>query len=215
MRREPRSAAETAASSVMGRRCPAAETAASTVTPCSHGHVGRRAGSGFTIIELIVVIGIILVLAGLILATSGYVHNKGARSRAEAEMAAISAALENYKADNGGYAAATGVDAKAAIDFAAYQGASLTLYESLTGDFNHDRATDPGKTSYMSFEPNQLSPADHSAQVAYIKDPFGNSYGYSTINQTDPSKGYNPSFDLWSTAGAVTGSDASKWIKNW
>ena len=34
------------------------------------------------------------------MATSSYVHNKGARSRAEAEIAAMSAALENYKADN-------------------------------------------------------------------------------------------------------------------
>ncbi len=55
----------------------------------------------FTIVELLIVIAIILVLAGLILATSGYVQTKGKRSRAEAEIAAISAALENYKADNG------------------------------------------------------------------------------------------------------------------
>ena len=60
----------------------------------------RRA---FTIVELLVVMAIILVLAGLILATSSYVQNKGARSRAEAEIAAMSAALENYKADNGVY----------------------------------------------------------------------------------------------------------------
>ena len=42
-------------------------------------------------------------LAGLILATSGYVQKKGPRSRAEAEIAALSAALESYKADNGIY----------------------------------------------------------------------------------------------------------------
>ena len=57
----------------------------------------------FTILELLIVIAIIIVLAGLILATSGYVQKKGARSRTEAEIAAISAALENYKADNGIY----------------------------------------------------------------------------------------------------------------
>src|SRR3954463_1288191 len=57
----------------------------------------------FTLIELLVVMAIIIVLAGLILATAGYVQNKGKRSRAEAEIAAISAALENYKADNGVY----------------------------------------------------------------------------------------------------------------
>ncbi len=54
-------------------------------------------------VELLVVIAIILVLAGLVLATSGYVQNKGRRARAEAEIAAMSAALENYKADNGIY----------------------------------------------------------------------------------------------------------------
>src|ERR1700716_839241 len=62
-----------------------------------------RAGGAFTILELLVVISIIIVLAGLILATSGYVQKKAARSRAEAEIAAMSAALESYKADNGIY----------------------------------------------------------------------------------------------------------------
>src|SRR5207237_7513962 len=57
----------------------------------------------FTIIELLVVITIIIILAGLILSTVGYVQKKGARSRAEAEIAAMSAALESYKADNGIY----------------------------------------------------------------------------------------------------------------
>ena len=59
--------------------------------------------NAFTILELLIVISIIIVLAGLILATSGYVQKKGARSRTEAEIAAISAALENYRADNGIY----------------------------------------------------------------------------------------------------------------
>ena len=68
------------------------------------GRWGRDEGA-FTVVELLVVMSIILVLAGLILATSSYVHNKGARSRAEAEIAAMSAALENYKADNGIYPA--------------------------------------------------------------------------------------------------------------
>src|SRR5256885_6882424 len=64
----------------------------------------RAAGAtAFTIIELLVVIAIIIILGGLILSTVGYVQKKGARSRAEAEIAAMSAALESYKADNGIY----------------------------------------------------------------------------------------------------------------
>src|SRR5205823_12551701 len=59
--------------------------------------------AAFTILELLVVITIIITLAGLVLATIGYVQKKGARSRAEAEIAAMSAAAESYKADNGVY----------------------------------------------------------------------------------------------------------------
>src|SRR5258707_11100352 len=62
-----------------------------------------RAEGAVTIIELLVVIIIILILAGLILSISSYVQNKGARARAETEIAAMSAALESYKADNGIY----------------------------------------------------------------------------------------------------------------
>ena len=58
---------------------------------------------GFTILELIIVIAIIAILAGLILNTAGYIQKKGASSRAETEIAALTVALENYKADNGDY----------------------------------------------------------------------------------------------------------------
>jgi len=181
-------------------------------------HSSFRVASGFTIIELTVVIGIVLVLAGLILATSSYVYHKGARARAEAEIAAISAALENYEADNGVYILATSVDAQKQGDPTSYKAASLLLYESLTGDFDNNRSTDSGQASYLSFKPSQLSPGDQTANVTFIKDPFGNSYGYSTINSTDPTKGYNPTFDLWSTAGTVdttNNPNSSSWIKNW
>ena len=177
----------------------------------------------FTIVELLVVMAIILVLAGLVLGTSSYVHNKGARSRAEAEIAALSAALENYKADNGAYPGATATDTldpKAAIDSTAYQASTLALYKMISGDPSGNRQSDPTKTAYFAFKSNQLAPTDETQNVQYIKDPFGNSYGYSTKSQADvaagnPPGGYNPTFDLWSTAGATAGNDQSKWIKNW
>ena len=58
---------------------------------------------GYTLIELLIVIAIIAILASLVLSAAGYVQKKGARSRAEAEIAAVGAALESYKADNGDY----------------------------------------------------------------------------------------------------------------
>ena len=59
--------------------------------------------SAFTLIELIVVTAVIIILTGLVLSTVGYVQKKGARARAETEIAAMSAACESYKADNGVY----------------------------------------------------------------------------------------------------------------
>jgi type II secretory pathway pseudopilin PulG len=173
---------------------------------------------GYTIVELLIVMTIILVLVGLILATSGYVHNKGARSRAEAEIAAMSAALENYKADNGVYPADISVNARNQGNPTQYQTASTTLYQKLIGDINGDGQPDTGASAYMTFKPNQLG---GSGATQFIKDPFSNSYGYSTIYGTDATKGYNPTFDLWSTSNLTTNPPPTndtitpRWVKNW
>ena len=188
-------------------------------------HSSFRAAGAFTIIELLIVMAIILVLAGLILATSNYVQKKGYRSRAEAEIAAISAALENYKADNGVYPSAADTNALKPNTMgdptnAKYTNASLALYKLISGDADNDANRIPESKSYFGFKPNQLSPNNQTAAVLFIKDPFGNSYGYSTVKASLPSgvDGYNPTFDLWSTSGAIDGSsspDQSQWIKNW
>ena len=186
----------------------------------------RAAGaSAFTVVELLIVMAIILVLAGLILATSGYVQKKGYRSRAEAEIAAISAALENYKADNGIYPRNSTTDTlkpntKGDPTQSEYKNASLALYKLISGDVDNDASRIAESKAYFNFKPNQLSPASQNLAVTYIKDPFGNSYGYSTVKASAPggSDGYNPTFDLWSTGGNVDPADLpnqSQWIKNW
>ncbi len=182
----------------------------------------RKRAAGFTIVELLVVMTIILVLAGLVLGTSGYVHNKAARSRAEAEIVAISSALESYKADNAAYPAGSAsdtLDARTATpDFAKYQAASAILYQGLTGDADGDGKTDAAGKSYITLKTNQLG---GSGTTTYVMDPFGNSYGYSTAGQvaitagTPQTVGYNPTFDLWSTAGSSTSDGQTGWGKNW
>jgi hypothetical protein len=95
------------------------------------------------------------------------------------------------------------------------------LYKELSGDPTGNRV--PTGKSYFSFKPNML-PKDQAQAVIAIADPFGHRYGYSTAYQASPSKGYNPTFDLWSTAGTGTGSTPipspapipqDQWIKNW
>jgi prepilin-type N-terminal cleavage/methylation domain-containing protein len=186
---------------------------------------GRRTDRAFTLVELLVVTVIILILGGLILATSSYVQTKGKRSRAEAEIAAMSAALENYKADNGMYPSAPDTDslkpnAMGDPTSANYTKASLALYKLLSGDADNSMDRSAESKSYFAFKPNQLSPTTQTLAVTCIRDPFGNSYGYSTVKASAPAgiDGYNPTFDLWSTAGTSDGSptpNQSQWIKNW
>jgi prepilin-type N-terminal cleavage/methylation domain-containing protein len=187
------------------------------------------ARGAFTLIELIVVVTVIVILTGLVLSTVGYVQKKAARSRAETEIAAMAAALESYKADNGIYAfnsATNTLDARTNIDPSSYPSASLLLYEQLAGDSAHNRQ--PSGKSYFTFKPKMLYPDDQTQNVQYIRDPFGNSYGYSTAGnpQVNPTPagtpGYNPTFDLWSTAGVAPSPtpvpptrQQDLWIKNW
>jgi len=178
--------------------------------------------SAVTIIELLVVIIIILILAGLILSISSYVQNKGARARAETEIAAMSAALESYKADNGIYprvvdGSTDTLDARTSFNPSNYKDASLYLFTELSG-LNTSQQPVANKKSYFTFRAQMLghNPGDN-VTVAYIRDPFGNSYGYSTANQKDSGKGYNPTYDLWS-AGSIaspTPTPPAAWIKNW
>ena len=97
--------------------------------------------------------------------------------------------------------------------------ASLYLYTQLGGDLTGNQQ--PTVKSYFTFKPQMLA-MDSNGLVTAIKDPFGYSYGYSTSIQADPTHGYNPTFDIWSTAGLTnnppsTGTDTitPQWIKNW
>jgi type II secretory pathway pseudopilin PulG len=187
--------------------------------------------NAFTLIELIVVTTVIIILTGLVLSTVGYVQKKGARARAETEIAAMSAACENYKADNAIYPTSpdtNALNAQSVGNPCGYQAASLYLYKQLSGDMNAN--FQPTAKSYFTFKPNMLGTSPSATTdacgntltpttVSYIRDPFGNIYGYSTIDNPvanpNPTPGYNPTFDLWSTAGLTSGTDSTQWIKNW
>jgi type II secretory pathway pseudopilin PulG len=198
----------------------------------------KRRYNAFTLIELILAVGIIIVLTGLVLSTAGYARKKAARARAGTEIAAMSAACESYKADNGIYVRGpaasmtvgnTLIPANATDILNARQNGnpnspsfgntSLYLYTQLSGDLSG--LQQPTNKSYFTFKPQMLS-IDNNGFVTAIKDPFGNSYGYSTIQAAtqDTTKGYNPTFDLWSTVGLTQdpGSPDTitpQWTKNW
>jgi type II secretion system protein G len=140
--------------------------------------------SGFTLIELLVVIAIIAILAGLTLSTLGYVNRKGAESRARAEVAALSAAIESYK-----------------IDFGAYPSNQTVLFQELTGNAS---AVNKSKV-YFEPTPNITTNMTNGPFI----DPWGMAYQYRT-NAT-VNVGF---FDLWSYAGNSNNANSNNWIRN-
>lgn len=149
----------------------------------------RSKTGGFTLIELLVVIAIIAILAGLLLSTAGYIQRKGASSRAEAEITALTVALENYKADNGDYPPGDnviGANAPSSNNFL------LTNLMPSTGKI------------YFEFNKTMTNAAGN------VVDPFGENYGYKYPGDTNRS-GTN-FFDLFSRCAS---SSTNQWKVNW
>jgi prepilin-type N-terminal cleavage/methylation domain-containing protein len=115
----------------------------------------HKVADAFTLIELLVVIAIVAILAALALSTLGYVNKKGAESRARAEVAALSAAIESYK-----------------LDYGTYPSDVAVLYRELTGSGGSGAIN----TNKVYFEP-QVG-MTNSATGPFI-DPWGTAYGYS------------------------------------
>src|SRR6266542_6267996 len=152
---------------------------------CVKRRTKGRYNVAFTLIELIVVITVIVILTGLVLSTVGYAQKKGARARAETEIAAMSAACESYKADNGIYPRDTTnntTDNLAALtasptpdprptsydpNDSRYTAASFYLYAQLSGNPSGDRSTYTQRT-YFQFKPNMLLPPGGTGIVTAI-----------------------------------------------
>jgi len=62
-----------------------------------------RSTSGFSLLELMIVVTVIAILAGLTLAAMSGVNQRAARDRTKGEIAAIVNALESYKMQHGVY----------------------------------------------------------------------------------------------------------------
>jgi prepilin-type N-terminal cleavage/methylation domain-containing protein len=219
---------------------------------------------GFTLVELLVVMAVIIILASLVLSLIPYVNKKIARTTTTGQLKALASALEAYKADNGIYpndalmSGGAGTYSRGCTDTlnaqtngdptkSVYINAGLVLYRALSGDRNLDRSVNSSDqtidltgtntltpplttvpTQYYTVDPSMLLPSGGTGTVTAFIDAFGYSFGYSTICQgdvavsgsTSPGDGYNPTYDLWSTAGVVSSAANTttiqlQWIGNW
>lgn len=191
---------------------------------CTRLRSRLSAGKGlksFTLVELLLAMGIVLILVGLLIGASKGVFNRAKRSRAQGEVQAMTTALEAYKVDNGIYPPATGLttntypNSDGSSSGGLYQVSANLLFTNLTGQTYLGSAVASGAKSYISFKVNQLGNPTTSGSV-YIADPWGFAYGYST--GTSSSYPFNGTgfFDLWSTAGLLSTSvNTNAWISNW
>ena len=151
----------------------------------------ERSRAAFTLIELLAVITIIGILAGLTLGAAGAVRRHGATSTAKAEVAALQAACDRYFADNNAYPIDTTPDPTKTNN----PTGSTALFTNLLGSATLTAAP----TSKRYFEPK---PAMVSG--SYFIDPWGYNYGYNSNGTNAPL--------IWSTAG---GGNTNRWITSW
>lgn len=167
----------------------------------------RSGRSGFSLIELMAVVTIIIILAGLVVGGMGFVNERQAKEKAKVQIQLLSKAIEEYKLDMGSYpgtsaafggAAATGQGGDysqvlyTALFYEGYQYTSQTNPPS-----NWTRAT---KIYLPELDPRNnkqgwVTSTTGTTPTANLKvvDPWGNNYLYRTGTGAQ-----NPDFDLWS-----------------
>jgi prepilin-type N-terminal cleavage/methylation domain-containing protein len=156
----------------------------------------ERSRAAFTLIELLAVITIIGILAGLTLGAAGAVRRHGATSTAKAEVAALQAACERFYADNSTYPIGTASPATVT----APAGGTI-LFSSLVGSTTLSAA--PTSKRYFEPKPAMVNTTGNN----YFIDPWGYAYGYNSDGTNAPL--------IWSTAGQTTAGGTNKWITSW
>ena len=164
----------------------------------------QKTSHSFTLVELMGVITVIGILAGLTLGAAGAVRRHAAKSQAKAEIAALQAACDRYFADNNTYPTATNPpEPLKNLDPADYRAAGVALFSSLFGTNQYNCPS----LNKRYFEPKPSMVSNTNTNNVYFVDPWGNAYGYN-------SDGTNPPL-IWSTANEKTLSGTNRWITSW
>ena len=157
----------------------------------------KKFRQGFTLVEMLAVITIIVILAAVTMIGLGYARDKQARSKATVQINLLSNALEEYKLDTGAYP----------VGGNAARGDSNIVYRALywdTDDNGNGADADREQKIYLADldpENDKQGWIDGNKTNAKIIDPWGNEYYYrsgkTTEGKANPAA-INPDFDLWS-----------------
>lgn len=166
---------------------------------------GRGAFKAFTLIELLTVIAIIGILAGITFGIAKGVQEKSAISNARTELATIATALDAYKRQYGDYpqtgaATQAAPDPTTAITTAAAQ---AKFFNALAGKLGPRMTAMNGKIfltlAQHSLETTNLPDSTNDTEVANaLLDPWGRRYYYYYKDHTAVNNWSQPSYILFS-----------------
>ncbi len=203
-----------------------------------------RAARGFTLLELMVVIGIIALLAALVLSSADFGPKEAKRRVTQSSMAAIESALERYLDKFGEYPTPVNPDETAEImPGKSYRfGGAKCLYQALRGDgYDALQLEASAKPTTAAASDGQFS-IDELIRVIMrdlppnlwrkvgshymLVDGFAQPFQYARAVDGEKET-VNSTYDLWSFAtddsnhmakSKDTQSNAAlgaKWVKNW
>jgi prepilin-type N-terminal cleavage/methylation domain-containing protein len=170
-----------------------------------------NARRGFTLVELLTVVAIIAILAGVSLGTYKYAWRRTFESRARAEVKALESAIEACKQEIGFFPPSNNSGTTTAQAIAN----SKALFKALSGNTTGTALTpSPGRPVFFSAfrEGKNGNVVRDTDNVYYIVDPGGQSYNY--ICNFPGQQNNKVTFDLWSY-GVDSTSGTEDDIANW
>lgn len=188
-------------------------------------HPPSRRRGGFSMIELMVVVGVMVILAGLLIGSLPGIQSRINRGKVEAFLAELESGLSKYQIDHGSYPLnePTGDRDSAGVDGAA------VLYKHLSGDWNLDGKVDfeQNEKVYvpkLDYESNREAREPRSMSIGgeyMVIDSYSNPIRYlaqvPNLQPNQKRETYNPTYDIWSITDAdpKNADEAAKYITNW
>jgi len=179
----------------------------------------------FSMVELMVVVGIMVILAGILIASLPGIQSRINRGKVEAFMAELEAGLSKYQLENGIYPLN---EPSGDRDKSGIEGASV-LYKHLSGDFDLNGEVDFEKNEKiyvqkLDYFTNRESREPRSSVIGgdyMVVDSYGNPIRYlcqpPNLPRGQNRQTRNPTYDLWSITDADPDDPQSeaKYITNW
>lgn len=145
----------------------------------------RRHRRAFTLVELLVVMGVILILASIVVGIQRSVYYQQSQAKAKSDLQAIAVALESFKLRYGDYpwlgpdSTSVGSTAQGEQLFRALTGQSI-----LTTEGGNPRMINLGasQTAEPFLEETSIETAEGTGTSKYFVDPWGSPYRYYYYN---------------------------------